>query len=54
MRPYSIVEDVGLKKLVQKLSNNRYSLPDRKTLTGLTPELFLLVEREVWILGMYK
>lgn len=48
MRPFLVVEDPGLKEWVLMISSGRYSPPSRKTLTAMTPELFLTVENLVW------
>jgi len=48
MRPFTILEDNGLKKFINNLSNNRFQLPSRKLVTELVPELYLLIEQQVW------
>jgi len=52
MRPYSIVEDVGLKLFITNLSNNHYELPSRKLITQLVPDLFMNVEKIVCYIGV--
>jgi len=48
MRPFLVAEDPGLKDWVSMISSGRYAPPCRKTLTAMTPDLFLVVEDLVW------
>jgi len=43
-----VAEDQGLKEWISTISSGRYLPPSRKTLTSLTPDLFLTVEDAVW------
>jgi len=47
MRPYSVVEDEGFADWIGAISSGRYRPPCRKTMTAMTPELFLALEDHV-------
>jgi hypothetical protein len=49
MRPFKVVDDPALKEWVSMISSSRYIPPSRKTLTSMTPDLFLAVEDTVCI-----
>jgi len=47
MRPFLVTEDPGLKEWISTISSGCYQPPCRKTLTAMTPDLFLAVEDTV-------
>lgn len=48
MRPFLLVEDRELKEYISAISSGRYRPPSRKTLTAMTPDLFLTLETYIW------